>query len=141
MDDQKNEDRRRNDEAFKMRIVESQAEIKTLIATTNQHLNDLNTEIANHARALLEIQHCLWGGPRESDIGLLEKHRRLNRNWTIAMGVVAFLWASLGKAVSPILQKWAEDYYANSPAHKWMVEQSRPKVKVIRVYPRKGEPE
>ena len=130
------EERRKADEAFKYRIIEQSAEIKAIVSSTNARLEDLSKEINAHSLAIAEIRYAMWGGPSLSDVGLLEKHRRLARNWTIAVGVCAFLFSALGKIASPLYDKLISDWAFNSVSEHWKREQARPKVKIYRIYPK-----
>lgn len=128
------EERRKADEAFKYRIVEQNAEIKAIVSATNSRISELATDIKDHAMAIAEIRYAMWGGPKESDIGLLEKHRKLARNWTIAVAVCAFLFSALGKIVSPLYDKFVADWAYNSVSERWTREQRRPKVRVYHIH-------
>lgn len=123
------EDRRKADENFKFKIVEQHAEIKALLSSSNAQIRDLSDDLKTHSMAISEIRWALWGGPKESDIGLLEKHRKLARNWTIAVSVCAFAFSALGKIVSPLYEKAVADWAYHSVGTRWMVEQRRTKVR------------
>jgi hypothetical protein len=135
------EDRRKFDEAFKFRIVEQQAEIKTLIAGQSVELKSVKEEQARQAISIAEIRYAMWGGPKESDVGLLEKHRRLVRNWAIIISVSAFVFAALGRIISPLYDKMITDWAFNSPSERWMRETQQPKVRVYKIYRKKELPE
>lgn len=133
------EDRRRNDEAFKLKLIEQQGEIKALLSSSNAKIEELAKELSLHAMSLSEIRWALWGGPKESDVGLLEKHRRLQRNWTFVVSVFAFIFSAFGKSAEPLISKYVSDRVYNSASQKWMREQKRPRVRVYKIY-RKAEP-
>lgn len=120
------EDRRRNDEAFKLKLIEQQGEIKALLSSSNTKIEKLSEDRARDAMAISEIRWALWGGPKESDIGLIEKHRKLARNWTIAVSICAFTFSALGKLVSPLYEKAVATWAYNSVSEKWLREQQRP---------------
>lgn len=122
-----NEERRKADEAFKFRIIEQNAEIKALVSSTNTRIEELSKDITAHTVAIAEVRYAMWGGPKEADIGLLEKHRKLSRNWTIAMAVCAFLFSALGKIVSPLYNAAISSWAYNSVGERWAREQKRPK--------------
>jgi hypothetical protein len=132
-------DRRKNDDNF-LRIIEQQGEIKSLLSSSNTRIEELTKVIAGHSMAISEIRWALWGGPKESDVGLLEKHRKLARNWTIAVSLCAFLFSALGKIVSPLYEKAVASWAYNSVSERWLRQQQRPKVRVYKVI-RKKEPE
>ena len=121
-------ERRREDDRF-VRIIEQNGEIKALISSTNSRIESLSKDLKEHAVAIAEIRYSLWGGPKESDIGLIEKHRKLNRNWVIAMSICAFIFSALGKIISPLYDKVVTDWAFNSPSEKWSREQKRPRVR------------
>lgn len=129
-----NEERRKADEAFKYRIIEQNAEIKVLVSSTNTRIEDLSKELNAHTVAIAEIRYAMWGGPKESDIGLLEKHRKLARNWTIAISLCAFLFSALGKIISPLYDKFIADWAYNSVGERWSREQKRPRVTHYKIY-------
>ncbi len=133
------EDRRKNDEAFRFRIIEQLGEIKAISSSTNARIEKLNADVAGNSLAISEIRWALWGGPKESDIGLLEKHRKLARNWTIAVSVCAFLFSALGKIISPLYEKAVATWAYNSVSERWLRQQQRPRVRVYKVI-RKKEP-
>lgn len=120
------EERRRNDEAFKLKLIEQQGEIKALLSSSHTKIEELKQELAAHSMAIAEIRWALWGGPRESDVGLIEKHRKLNRNQTIAVCICAFAFSTLGKLVSPLYEKAVASWAYNSVSEKWLREQQRP---------------
>lgn len=126
-------ERRKADENFRFRVIEQHAEIKALLGSSTSQLKTLADDISAHTLAITEIRWCLWGGPKESDVGLLEKHRKLNRNWTIIIAVCAFLFSALGRLISPLYDKAVTDYIYNTPSEKWKQEQKRPKVRVYHI--------
>lgn len=126
-------ERRKVDEAFKFRIVESQAEIKALLSAQNSTIKGLEDATSRNSMAIAEVRFALWGGPKESDVGLIEKHRRLARNWTIVVSVCAFVFSALGKIASPLWNKLVADWVYNSPSMKWEREQQRPRIKRITI--------
>lgn len=134
------DDRRKNDENFRFRIIEQHGEIKALLSAQNTKIDELSREINHHSLAISEIRWALWGGPKESDVGLLEKHRKLARNWTIAVSLCAFLFSALGKLVSPLYEKAVASWAYNSVSEKWLREQQRPKVRIYRVQRKKEVP-
>ncbi len=123
------EERRRNDESFKLKLIEQQGEIKALLSTSNARIEELTKELSGHSMAISEIRWALWGGPKESDVGLLEKHRKLARNWTIVISVFAFIFSAFGKSAAPLIEKVITDWTYNSVSERWLREQQRPKVK------------
>lgn len=123
------DERRKADESFKFRVIEQHAEIKALLGSQNAELKAVSDDIKSHSMAISEIRWALWGGPKESDIGLLEKHRRLARNWTIAVSICAFAFSALGKIISPLYEKAVSMWAYNSVSEKWMREQQRPRVR------------
>ena len=123
------EERRRNDEAFKLKLIEQQGEIKSLLGQSHIQIAGLSNKIDKHAMDISEIRWALWGGPKESDIGLLEKHRKLARNWTIAVSICAFAFSALGKIISPLYEKAVADWAHNSISERWLREQQRPKIR------------
>jgi hypothetical protein len=127
------EERRKADEQFRLKIVEQHGEIKALLSSSTARLEELSKEINAHTVAIAEIRYAMWGGPRESDVGLLEKHRKLARNWTIAVAVSAFVFSALGKLISPLYDKAVTEWIYNSPSEKWSREQARPKVRIYRI--------
>lgn len=116
-------------EAFKIRLIEQQAEIK-------EALKNIQETLRNHEFRLLEAEKALWG--KGESVGLLEKHRSLLRTWAIIISIGSFLAAAVGKIISPLYDKAISDYVFNSPSQRWMREQQRPKVKVFKIY-RKAE--
>lgn len=127
------EERRKNDEAFKFKIIESQAEIKTLIHSQSIRVDGLSGEHAKNAIAIANLQYALWGGPKESDIGLLEKHRRLNRNWTIFMAIVVFIANAFGYLAKAYVSKWLTAPVYTSPAKAYLQEKNTQKIRHIHI--------
>jgi hypothetical protein len=122
------DERRKNDEAFRLRIIEQQAEIKALLTQADKSLREIHDQLNTHGLKIVDLEHALWGGPGVGDIGLLERHRRLARNWTIAVALSAFLFSALGRIISPLYDKWIADWAFNSVSERWEREQKRPRV-------------
>lgn len=131
------DDRRKADESFRYRIIEQQAEIKALLTQSRESLESIKLAQAQQGIKITSIEHTLWGGPGVEDIGILEQHRRLAKNWTIAMAICTFIFSAVGKSVAPLVNKWVNDYIFNSPSEKWRVEQKRPRVRkyVVKINP------
>ena len=128
------EERRQFDNAAHLEIVRLIGEMQGKLTSVSDKVSNFNDQLRDNHNAIKELQWTLWGGPKESDIGLLEKHRKLARNWTIAVAVCAFIFSALGRIISPLYDKAVTDWVYNSPAEKWKMEQSRPKRTVYKVY-------
>ncbi len=118
--------RQADDEAFKYKIIEQQAEIKT-------DVKDIKDDIKDHSRRITDIESVLWGYPKGESIGLLEKHRSLLRTWAIIITILSFVATAVARLISPLYDKWVADWAFNSPSEKWLREQKRPKIKVYRI--------
>lgn len=127
------EDRRKNDEAFRLKVVEQQGEIKQLIHQQIAEVKTLAEKIQDHGIKIVNIESALWGYPKTEDGGLLEKSRNQNRKWLILFSIMNVLWWGLIGLIKPIYTKWVTDYVYNSPSSRWMAEQRRPKVRHITV--------
>ncbi len=119
-----------DDEAFKYKIVEQQAKIQ-------EGIDGIKEDIRDQGRRIIDIESALWGYPKGDSIGLLEKHRKLAKNWAIAISVCAFVFSAVGRLISPLYDKWVADWAYNSPSEKWLRESQRPKVKVYKIYRKK----
>lgn len=123
------DERRKHDEQFRIRIIEQLAETKAIVTEGKDSLKSIQRELAEHGSKIVDVQHALWGGPGIGDIGLLEQHRRTVRNWAIfiwiGVGVVSFA----GHLISPLYNKFIAEYLYNSVSEKWLREQNRPKVR------------
>lgn len=136
-----NEDRRKNDEAFRLKIVEQQAEIKTLLSGNTESLKALQTELTQYNMRLLNVEHTLWGGPGSDNVGLLERHRRLQRNWAVFFSILIFLGNWLGDFAKKFTAQWFNSVEYNSPAQRWKADQKRPKVRVYKIYQKAPQPD
>lgn len=123
----------RDNAAFKYQTAAQLGEIKEAI-------NGIREDVKDHGLKIVNIESALWGYPRGDGIGLLEKHRKLTKNWTIAISVCVFIFSALGRIISPLYDKWVADWAYNSPSEKWLRESRRPKVTVLKII-RKREPE
>lgn len=123
------DDRRKADETFRYRIIEQQAEIKALLTQSREALENIKRTQAEQGLKITGVEHTLWGGPGVGDIGILEQHRRLAKNWTIAMGICTFIFSAVGKSVEPLLQQLVTSWTYNSTSERWLREQKRPKIK------------
>jgi len=121
------DERRKIDEAFKFKIVEQQAEIKG-------DVKEIKEAVRDHGMRLLNVETALWGYPKGDSIGLLEKHRKLARNWAIVISICAFVFSAVGRLISPLYDKWVADWAFNSPSEKWLRETRRPKVRIFKLY-------
>lgn len=133
------EDRRRNDETFRLRIIEQQAEIKALVGEAKLGVSELKADIAEHGRKISDIESALWGYPKGDSIGLLEQHRKLAKNWSIVVALCAFVFSAFGKSAAPLIEKIVTDWTYNSVSEKWLREQQRPKIRKITVHVKNGE--
>lgn len=123
------EDRRKNDEAFRIRIIEQQAEIKALVGEAKLGVSELKADIAEHGRKISDIESALWGYPKGDSIGLLEQHRKLAKNWSIVVALCAFIFSAFGKSAAPLIEKFVTDWTYNSVSEKWLREQQKPNVR------------
>lgn len=131
------EERRKADEAFRIRIIEQQAEIKMLVGETRSGLSDLKADIAEQGRKISDIESTLWGYPKSDSIGLLEQHRKLAKNWSIVVALCAFIFSAIGKSFSPVIEKLVTDWSYNSVSERWLKQQKRPRVRIYKIYPKK----
>lgn len=124
-----NEDRRKADEAFRIRIIEQLSESKVLLLQGKESLRNIEAQLGEHGRHITDIQHTLWGGPGIGDVGLLEQHRKTVRNWAIFTWVGVFILSAFGHIIAPLynaaISKWAFE----SVGERWAREQKRPKIR------------
>jgi len=93
--------------------------------SSQRQIDELNLRITR-------IEKVLYGLDGEN-VGLLEKHRALKKQWTIIVSVCIFVFSALGRIISPLYDKFVSDWVYNSPSQRWEREQKRPRVKVFKI--------
>lgn len=111
------EDRRKNDETFKLKVVEQNARLEAMLKNVEQHLEKLDDVIQVNSFKIADIQYALHGGPKPDDIGLFEKHRIIVRNWAIAVTVFSIILKFGGDIAKDALSKWINPQ-VHAPATK-----------------------
>lgn len=138
------EDRRRPDEIFRLKVVEQQGEIKALQQQTNSEIRGLAERINEHTKKISDIETALWGYPKSDEEGLLSKFREESRSqgkkWAIFFIILNMVVGATVFLMKPFYDKWASDIVFNSPSQKWLAEQRRPKVRkyIIHEAPRES---
>jgi len=122
-------DRRSLDEQFKRDLIKQLTAIETRQELFNKSVEAMRSEMTQLNSHYLTLHEVLFGGPTGDSIGLLEKHRILRRNWTIAITILVFLANFLGQFAKKQLDKYMANLQYQSPAERWKAEMSRPKVK------------
>jgi hypothetical protein len=122
-------DRRVIDEQFKRDLVKQLTAIETRQEMFNKSVEAMRGEMTQLNSHYLTLHEVLFGGPTGDSIGLLEKHRILRRNWTIAIAIVVFMANFLGEVAKKQLDKYMVNLQYQSPAERWKAEKSRPKVR------------
>lgn len=135
------EDRRKADEQFRIRIIEQLAETKTIVTQGKESLKLIENQLTDHGIKITDIQHALWGGPGIGDIGLLEQHRKTVKRWAIFSWVGVFVLSLIGHLISPIYNKLVADWTYNSVSERWIREQKRPRVRHYKVEINADKPE
>jgi hypothetical protein len=124
-----NEDRRKQDEQFRIRIIEQLSESKTLLLQGKESLRNIEAQLGEHGLRIKEIQQTLWGGPGIGDVGLLELHRKTVRNWAIFIWIGVFILSAVGHIIAPLYNAAVDKWAFNSVGEKWAREQKRPRVR------------
>jgi hypothetical protein len=122
-------DRRAIDEQFKRDLVKQLTAIETRQEMFNKTVESMRGEMTQLNSHYLTLHEVLFGGPTGDSVGLLEKHRILRRNWTIAIAVVVFLANVFGEVAKKQLDKYMAYVQSQSVAEQWKAEKSRPHIR------------
>jgi hypothetical protein len=122
-------DRRAIDEQFKRDLVKQLTAIETRQEMFNKTIESMRNEMTQLNSHYLTLHEVLFGGPTGDSVGLLEKHRILRRNWTIAIAIVVFLANVLGELAKKQLDKYMVYVQSQSVAEQWKAEKSRPHIR------------
>lgn len=133
-------DRRAIDEQFKRDLVKQLTAIETRQEMFNKTVESMRSEMTQLNSHYLTLHEVLFGGPTGESVGLLEKHRILRRNWTIAIAIVVFMANFLGEVAKKQLDKYIAYVQHQSVAEQWKAEKSRPHVRHYTII-NKTEPE
>jgi hypothetical protein len=122
------DDRRVADEAFRRELAERMRAVEIGLTESRSQFKEILSAILDMKMSQMELRYTLFGGPKQDDVGLLEKFRKMLWKAGIAMAVVVGVIAFLGKLIAPLYDKAVTDYVFNSPSEKWKVEHSKPKI-------------
>ena len=121
------DERRRSNDALEV-------EIRNLADVVKELRDEIKENHATTAKRISDIEEEIWGFPKGKGLGLLQRVRDSNKKWTYVWTICVFLFALLGRVISPLYDKFVSDWVYNSPSQRWERESRRPKVKNYKIY-------